>query len=562
MRPPESRIFALITLCSALTLGACTSDDDPRPSSGKNYNTLDIFAAVFAPDDNTEPNNVLYSLRSNANAPTVLARFDKGEGQLVPLDTDTDRQGYEYALLAFEKNVHLINYDKNASNLPKPLIATEGDICAIHPMPKVDKKTVDDPERVVPIVEHQEAFFVETNAEGACSDNANSVYKVEFAFDGSQSYTITEANYAYLNGGLIVNYGVGQSFEADEDSGFWGYDHMANSLIFFDANFDPLWSTFFNTPATNAEIVQGSRDQVIIKADNEIFVISVRDVFETGVVEELNNRVPTLPASSDIRALLSAAPSLTLSSGDALEHDIIQGTRNMVVIDQFDVYTYNSESNKFDDLGIAQPIGVTDVDGFLRSSDAVLFLLKTTDSEQIVSHIDLDGGTESASILRAQRVSIFNDNNRTYINSYASLNHTFTVIEIDASLLPTTFSDSLIVAANDAREGLGNKDFYILTSAATPIEDALITPTLFRFDPEEVDGHARIIENGNLVKFTYGMLNSDVSQIAAASVLNDEYALLSTSDANGDFFNYVFEPEDEDSLRQITTITTTVQAEF
>ena len=95
---------------------------------------------------------------------------------------------------------------------------------------------------------------------------------------------------------------------------------------------------------------------------------------------------------------------------------------------------------------------------------------------------------------------------------------------------------------------------FILGSDSAPAANGLTEPTLYEFDEEEGDGRKRENIDDVFGPVALGTLNSDVDTISAFTIVNDDYALLSTLDASGNASNYFMNPDEPDSLQNITRI--------
>lgn len=562
MRLPESRIFALTALCCAALMTGCASDDDPAPPAAKLFNTLNVLYTVNDPGNNAFPDNEIYYYVDNPNASAnqsavLLAPYDKGDNRLLTLDTDLDLQGYEYSLFVRDNEVFLLDYDKDRNNTPRGLVQTVGDICAIHPMRMISERSTEEDTRLEPIYQDLPGFFIEVNATSSCTDQGNTVYQVEFSLDGGaeDNTTISLADYSYIQGAYIVDFGSGgttiQGEEQELRTGFLGYNHRNNLMVLYDTDFQPLWSASFPATAANFEVTQASRNMVAIQADDSLYVLSITEIFSAGPNENPGDQSVEIPPSSEIQALLTT-PSEMLDSATLLGDKIVQSIDYFLIIDGFNIRQLDTVSRKFDPVNISQPIGLTDVSAQLRNQDKVLFVIKTTATEQQLSYIDLDGGSESASVVTASRIDTYLTLEDTYLNTYNSGSDTFAAHWIDDKLNRTDYTNSQIVVADDLRTQ--DHAMFILGSDSAPAANGLTEPTLYEFDEEEGDGRKRENIDDVFGPVALGTLNSDVDTISAFTIVNDDYALLSTLDASGNASNYFMNPDEPDSLQNITRI--------
>ncbi len=569
MRLPESRIFALTALCCAALMTGCASDSDPAPAAAKSFNTLNILYTENDPGNNAFPSNEIYYYVDNPNArannsTVLLAEYDKGQNLVLTLDTDLDLQGYEYSLFASEGQVYLLDYDKDRNNTPRAIIETGGEICAIHPMRVISERSTEEATNLEPIYRDLPGFFIEVNSTAGCVDQNNVVYKVQFSLEGDaeDSASFVAVDYSYIQGGHVVDFGSGgtniQGEKQDLRTTFLGYNHHNNLLVSYDSDFNPVWSASFPSPASTFEVTQASRNLVALQADDALYVLTINEIFSAGPSETPGDQSAEIPPARAIAALLTT-PSEDLDSAMLLGDKIVKGLDYFLIIDGFNLRQINTATRKFDPVSISQPLGLTDISATLRNDDKVLFIVKTTGSGQQLSYIDLDGGSESASILSATRIETFVTLEETYANSYDSTNDRYDAHWIDNNLIHIQFTNSQLARASDLR--IHEPVLYILGSETSPTTNGLIQPSLYEFDPEQSDGRKRQTVDGVYDTVALGTLSSDVDAINAFTILNDEYALLSTRDRAGDSANYFVHPDDTDALQRMTLINSPTKAD-
>ena len=553
-------------VCAATTLLIACDSGGSSSSEIPEINSFKIYTA----------NQTIYSFNESTRISTRRADFDSGDNQFIELDTDESKPGYDYAVYAFENGIYLLDYDKaNSGKITKlTQYAENKKICNIIANKTAssdgfkdgkhsNRSTLDLPIITLEIVEESED----------CSPLIAARDKLDFSkINESNAFnnpiTKTAGSSDAVLGGLVIDYGSGSSIISNEEVeitkkgnvGFLGFN-LPGSLLKFDYRVkderDNWSANLVADPDTYPFSKQSSTDQVVVQNNESVYVLNADSLFT------INSDASNIPIQSRIDALFQA-PIYVLPEISTIETNRSQNTSTFLIRQHNNLYYF--ENGNFKPIPNNPIQNGTIVDFDLTKNNQALVVLENPDTSHTLLVISTQSG-ESTTLLTADKVELQVIDNEFYINTL--------VLEPGSGWqahwfrTPTSFTsynDSRFLFANDKRE-MQNTLLILCSDSGLPAAD-MINPAIYIFDKSRSNGRKPGIEkigNTNVqVDFSYGQLNTDVSEIELISIINDRYGRLIITGINKETGagqavreHYYFDPSeslssqdpDEQSLR-------------
>lgn len=552
---PFFKIPLLLLACSFII--ACHSDGNKKKETPE-INTFNIFTFE----------NSIYSFNEETGSSTKRGEFDEGEAQFIELNTDEDKQGYEFAVYVLDNKIFLLNYDKSAERRTIELLEIDPSqtICGLISQKTASVQSfLDDTasnrsELDLPIIsiEYQQSGL-------DCDSNTNSRDMLDFSSviedpENTRDIIRSSGQSAHILGGLIIDYtsvsSVTQNAVAGS-SGFLGQDLSGNRLVFNYKikDVEDQWSSSF-MPSTGSQFIkQVSNDQVLVQNDEELYVLNTKTLFEVNKSD--NN---STPIQEQIDAMFDM-PLISLSNATAISTNERTNTQSFVVKHENTLYLYLSDLEKLTQIPSNETPASQNADKIafdLLPNDTVLLLQEANNVQTLVA-ISPDSGA-STTILTASKVEFYIIDDKFYVNTleleagagwqahrFVQLNNNFTF---------KTYDNSRFIFTTNLQEE--RDDLYLLSSDEAPAE-VMIKPSLYKFDSGETNGRRKGKDkNKNTVDFSYGSLNTNVSDVHASIVVNDEYGRITLQGINEDtgvgravIEQYYFDPSQEEAASDL-----------
>ena len=524
----RSSLYTLRLLLGLLTFTLLVACDDSGSGSAsatpEEINTLNLYLS----------NNKVFSFNPNSGRSVERAEFSSGNDMTFSLNTDEDKQGYEFLAYVKDDSIYIMNYiDAKISKLA----VAANNICGIFPSFTASQSSFDDrPQKRILI--HQPIIMIAIENEGNCNKETDLLYQVAFDPSGDDGTVITEIKPGLIYGTNLLDFAFSETITGNGPpvtligrSGFLGYDRDGKQIQLYDNDNKLLWET----PLTNVDVIrQTGRSEVLIQADQALFVLNIGELFD---ITTLTDESAILPMNSSLQTLLET-PSYTLSVSDT-EVETASNDSAFYFQDDNSIYLYqdSNETNIFtnEDSNI-------EIINFGITLDNSLLLRRrnTANDSMIFSQVDPDTRTEITWFDEAEYLEFFIFNNDFYVNTLnaqGAIGWQAHRIEdsIEGQQL-TTYDNSLFIFLNDARSR--NESILLLSSDDTPSQP-MQQPGIYVFDENKIGARGT----------RYGQLSSNVYFAHQSAIINDIYGLLHFDTLNdGDISeSYYFKPTQDNS---------------
>ena len=549
--------YRTLIVCLATTLLIACDSSSSNNAAIPEINSFHIYTA----------DQTIYSFNEDTKQSTKRGEFDAGEHQFIELNTDESKQGYDYAVYAFENGIYLLDYDKDNNGKITKLtqFAQNKTICSIIPKKTASRAGFSDGKASNRSTLDLPIVTIELKAEGQiCDPLLNLRDKLDFSQiiddDASKNSIIrTAGSSEAVLGGLVIDYRSGGVSASDPDAdisnkgkiGFLGYDLIGSKIVFnYSVNAEKdQWSTYL---ASDPNIVpfskQVSSNFVLVQGDEDLFVLNAQNLFT------VNTASSTIPIQDKIDALFSN-PHESMLDSSPVETNRSQNQETFLV--KHDNNLFYFDSTNFTEIPFNQIQSETKIDFDLTTDNTALVVQENPDSSQTLVAISTLSG-EATTILTAEKVELQVIGNEFFINTLELENAAGWQAHWFKSLnSPVTYENSRFIFAHDMRERVNT--LLLLSSDDEKSEAAMIKPALYLFDKTQVNGRKKGFDkNENRVEFSFGTLNTNVSSIELSFINNDKFGKLILTGVNMDTGvgravreYYYFEPSETVSSQSI-----------
>lgn len=495
---------------------------------------------------------VIYSFNEETGISTKRGEFDLGENQFIELNTDESKQGYEYAAYIFENTIYLLNYDKasNARTIELAELSSSRVICGITPLKtasrasfadngKSNRSTLDLPIVMIEYKEDDQDCGSEFNPRDRL-DFTSVIENAEATRDIVKSASTSDT----VLGGHIIDYASYNSSltlvdeETDKgSSGFLGKKtSKTNAEIVETLKFNfkidgenDQWEKVLSPSAGVQVIKQVSNKQVLIQEGTEIYILKTPKLFT------INTENSSTPIQDQIDAMFSSS-YLTLENDVAIESNNSQNTDTFVLKQNNALYFYASGSFKqipTNETPLAQ--SATKIKFDLTSDNTALVIQEANNIQTLIAIAPVTG--LSATILSAEKIEFYIVGNEFYVNTLELepgtgwQAHWFR--KSNNGFAKTTYNNSRLLFIQNSQEELNS--IYLLGSDNEVSDSNIIKPSLYKYDKNQNNGRkkGRSSNNGS-VDFSFGQLNTDVSNVTDSIIVNDIYGKIILNGINED----------------------------
>ncbi len=533
MTAPLTYLKVLIICVTGIFLSACHSSSSTN-SATPDINTLHVYTS----------DQIIYSYNEETGISTKRGEFDTGVNKFLELNTDESKQGYEYAIYVFENDIYLLNYDKdtNAETIQLASIKESQTICNLIPHKTSSKYSFSDKQKSnrstlnLPIVtiEYQQTGN-DCDPEFNLRDELNFNAVIKDSTKVSQiKRTLGKASNSI--GSLVINYSAeAELLENDiasyDETGFLGQDIQGNQLVFdyFSETEYNQWETSFY-PSTGVQTIhQASNNQVVVKNDDDIFVLNANNLFE------INKDTGTTPIQDKLDKLFEI-PTENFDSSFPLEFNQSQNQNSFLIKHNNSLFYFSPP--KFDQIPSNETLAsqnATKMKFDLMSDNTALVVQKSNDTETLLAISTISG--QSTTIISASKIEFYIIENEFYVNTldaqadsgweahwFKRLNNSFT---------SKTYEDSRFIFSYDLRAK--NDSIFLLSTNISETDSSFISHSLYIFDSSQANGRKKGMSSNNVsVDFLLGQLSTNVDTIISSRINNDKYGAIILSGINGD----------------------------
>ena len=522
-------ILRTFFVCAATTLLIACDSGGSSSSEVPEINSFNIYAT----------NQTIFSFNEETRISTKRAEFDDGENQFVELDTDEDKQGYDYAIYAFEMGLYLLDYDKaNRGKITKlTQYAENKKICNMIPFKTASRDGFKDGRHSNRSTQDLPIITIElTETADNCELSKIQRDKLDFsqiidddAFKNEIKLTAGTTESAL--GGLVIDYASAGDINSKTDIaiteignvGILGSNKNGTQLSFnYRVEKDnDSWSYLLESEEdTTPFIKQSSTNHVVVQNQKEVYVLNADDLFTINSEDSGN------PVQSRINDLFKTPVKNDLAQNSAIETNRSQYSDTFLIRQENSLFFF--EDGNFREIPNNPIQNGTIIDFDLTNDDLALVILENTDNTQTLLVISTLSG-ESTTLLTAEQIELHVIDNEFYINTLELI--AGSGWEAHWFRTPTSFtsySNSRFLFAKDMSE-MHSTILILSSDTEMPVAD-MINPAIYVFDKSRSNGRKTGVEKvGNdtiQVDFSYGMINTNVSEIEHISIINDKYGKL------------------------------------
>jgi|GEM_PF-3856452 len=548
---------SLLGVFTLLLISGCSDDSSSSSSSSSDLNTVNLYFT----------DNEIRSFNPYTGQSTIRTKYDEGKQTLITLNTDNDKQGYEFVIYTKNKEINNSKDEKNkiysmdSETLKEsPLADFDGEVC-IFPNAVPDQTAFEGSTKGERILVDQTSIFVIPSTNGECDKDTTTITNVDFT-DKNQ-IDISQISAAHFWGDtLLDDTYTPPDTNNDEDSndpgryGFLGYNNSSQQLNFYDHENNTLWETplpFVNSLPT---IQQATQTEVLVQVDGILYLKNIAKLFDLAIIDS-----DPIPAESRVAAEFNLLThTLTETNIDNLQ--VAGNGSTFALVDDGEVWFYDEELKEFGSLTsknnsvLAVKIKMTD--------DGTLLVHRTFANSESLARIDTISGAEETIVDAniGNKISFHTQDNNIYINIFSQTG--WQADWINAHSSRESFNNSLFTFSKNSRSANAETEIFLISSDEESSSDGYLTkPNLYAFDPaNRVTGRKQNKDGNNSNKdFIFGEFSVDVKAISNSEIINDVYGRLELnvvreiiegidSDVTDTYF---FNPSETDSLEDVDT---------
>ena len=551
----QSILLALLLL----PLGACTSSDD-KAASTPPINTLNIFFEALSGTSEMG----IYSFNPGTERSVERGRYRDGDNLALEMDTDRDKQGYEYLAFVNTDNsdpakdaVYLLNYDKDSGGRVTKLASFSAEVCGLFPRFKNDEQVIADQDlRSSGLVNDSVLEITQVSMIGQPCNPATDVSSL-LTFDledlgSASSTTIAQESLSLRE--TLVDY----SFTEDGERGrlLQLMDDEAGRLSLFDQEGKLLWNVAIPNSVSSVYAFQANVTTVGIQVDDRLYARNVSEL--------LNAADNSSGVGSSLSLQERVFGNVFQVLGTATENDPVIWEANsnaFVVIDGADVIFYDASTLSFQNV-TTLPVGAT-VEKLLLTNDNEILLVQNLAGSVTLAVYTWTGSfwSESLSLLSGQSgdwIDVYEENGALYVSTKnLGLTNGFSAFFFEELKNPTNvteLSNSTFIIP-ESFEGL-TSEITLLRSDLSLGDGSLEKPSLYFFDAERPNGIAlRVNSEGELIRDNMnnpepaliGSIEANVSELLLPSTLiNESFAEINLVFQTLATQKYYLDPSDRD----------------
>ena len=577
MRPYSFKHVLPLLFVATLFLSACSTTDAPAESSIE-INTLNLY---FAPttlngDDvigiySFNPDNGLSTLRD-----THLEEENPGEVKALTLDTDRDKQGYEYFAYVkddeFQKNaVYLLNYDKDTNGKITKLWAFEGKVCSLSPRLATTESIISDKDLNATRLINQQTIDISTSDLNTCDPETDNRFELSFDFEAvfiAEQITLKQTNFAsratiidfnHIDRSNIQSDGSGEIIRGRH--GELGDDRNGNiSLLASDGS--TVWSTPLPDAASTFYAFQVNNTDVLLQIADKLYSLPSATLFDAASID-LDTNAPT---TSLLDSLFDTF-KLTLIDADLTKPITIQQNDTTLVIQDGKKLLYLNDGEFEEAYSFADKPEIIEISFHLTTRNTILVEQIHDSFSTLVSLIRAADNTWQTSSSpfgsnQADEFQVYVDNNDTYItslnlgtfgNSAGWEAHLSSFNSDNNQVFTQSYTNSIFLLPEES--DTKNRSLFLLSSEPDTAPYPLIDPKIYRFDSSRANGRELLTDQD-------GSITVDENSLAQAEVLaqlpsniyhapsyahqiNDESVFFSLPQSGAEESIYFFDPSRE-----------------
>jgi len=552
-----------------MVLSACSRDPD-EPEEIPEINSFNIF---FTEEESSSgvKRGFINAFDFETNTATVVDTFTAGDSMAIALDTDEEKEGFEYAAYVKNGAVHLLDFDKEFGKQTEELREFTSTICGLHTS-VIASQTAFDRQSDYYLTERDAPTVLVQVNNSACDRETDQYYKLSFNPDNFGR--ITESGFA-SSSEVIGTHFLAPNYinPANEDGEIergttlrLGFDSVGQTIRLSNEDGAILAEASLENTSITPKFTKVGSSYIVVQNDLDIYTIPQSDLID--IAATLSDTDAIAP-NENLFALLFETSTLTLNSSTSTQVNIEHNGIDFIVDDSGILRLFRD--NAFKELS-----DVTTLNSYLYALDTrgLTYLVSDYGTHKSLSTIANPGvGSPSILISIADDIEIKSTNRRMFINSINSEQFSgWRLTEISED--ETRFvNNSAFVAAANLTEN--DSTIYILFSNDDEVSsNALINPALYAYDPDANDALGFFQDGNNedlpesdsddskieeKISKRYGFLNKNLSGFPLSIFgtnfqSNVEFAGITvfTTDESSPMRSYFFKPNFVDDPDNIT----------
>lgn len=534
----ESNTFfkkvATISLAiTSLLLSAC-SNEQGEASSTPEINSLNIIFAPLASDPRLTG---IYSVEPGSQQGALRASHKTGEQFAIELDTDRNKQGYEYlAYVADDQQdsardaVYLMDYDRDSQGRIRKVFSLPQAICGVNARARNNEQVTDERNRRASTLVHKNSIIIKvatpTNLDCSGPETLNYELKFDFAQEEVKDQLSVAQESFYIRE-TLVSYRTSNNQERGQV--YYLADNLAGTAMLLDENYGLLWSAALPDNAEQLQAMQVDNGSVLIQAGSRAYFRSLDELLDASDPSQNNN-------GTAIAERVFGPVFYQLQNSDEQNPITFYPDAGGVVIkDGRALLVHNNDRFErvieFDSEVIGEQIIVSsgsDIAIVMQYQDRAQFVHARRINDQWLSSTQILGGQF------ASKMSIDSYDKGLIINTTALGGpdqgiQAFYGESFDSSF--KRYSNAALLTRTELELDIDSPHIYLLATDASGSAQTLLNPSIYEFDSEQDDGRKlKLGADGNPIlddtgsqalRVSYGQILANIGSYQAKLRFNN-----------------------------------------
>jgi len=501
----SSRFSSLVhIICLALfmmLLSACSRDLD-EPKKVPEINSLNIFFEEMEYEGIRRGVVRSIDYDEGDGLPKVRDFYSPGENMAIALNTDAEKQGFEYAVYALNNEqsseVKLLDYDKDIDDKEQSLQKFQATICGVHSLVVSNPEAFDEDSDFALTALDDNAVIVSVN-DDTCDNETNQQYRIRFKRNNFDEFEITErrsVSSAELYGAHFFDPGFVQPVEDNSDNedesedngvqepippgeGLWiGYDNVGSSLRLRTDEGVILAETAFSSIQTPTFTVIGDKT-IVIQADSDIYIIRQEDL--RLVASGATNSPDGLSPESNFAKIVQSS-NLTLSDDSENPALVEHNSIDFIIDDAGSLRLFRD--NKFK---LIEDLSTLSDYQFGLSQNGLTYIVSDFETHKsLITRFNPDFSDSNTLIANAADIDFRIIGDDVLVNSVNSEQFSgWRSTKIDNNNVDEFVNNAAFLFTYDSDE---QKDKAYILYSESPSAETLINPGVYVYDPDAENG--------------------------------------------------------------------------
>lgn len=524
----------------SLLLSACSNEQGENDQAPE-INTLNIIFTPLASDPTLTG---IYSVEADAQRRVLRASHKTGEQFAIELDTDRDKQGYEYLAYVAEDQqdstrdaVYLMDYDRDSQGRIRKVFSLPQTICALSTRARNDESVTDERNRRASTLVHKSSVIMHvatpTNLDCSGADTTNYELKFDFAQEEvKDQLSVTQESFYVRE--TLLSYRTNNNQQRGQV--YYLADNLAGTAMLLDEDYGLVWSVALPDNAQKIQALQAENGTVLMQVGSRIYIRALDDLLSvsdpsqsnsgTAIAQRVFGPVFYQLQNSDEQSPATFYPD----AGGVLFKDgrelVIHNNNSFERVIEFDSEVINEQ--------IIVSSG-SDIAIVMRFSNRAQFVHARRTNDQWLPSTQLLGGQF------ASQMSIDSHDKGLIINTTSLGGPDQGIQAFYGESFDSSFKrlrNAALLTRTELELDIDSPHIYLLAGTDLGAAQTLQNPSLYEFDSEQSDGRKLKLDaegktilddtGSQALRVNYGQIQANISNVQPTLRFNNRQSAFIT----------------------------------